>query len=104
MIQTIVQDLEDQLISLLTVFPHQRFRILHCRRFQWFKTIGFKNGTDGLQDEISFAQNGCWEVPCALWDRWLHVVKLRLFGGLLRGDQRITGTVDEAIHLMKGCY
>ena len=58
-VQSVIEDLENQFIAFFSIFPHQGFSVFHGRCFQRFKTIGFKNTTDGLKDEIPFSQPRC---------------------------------------------
>jgi hypothetical protein len=66
MAEAVIQDAEDQLISLVTIFSQEGIQVFHRWCFQWLEAIQFKYRPDGLKNILSFLNNSGRKIAGSL--------------------------------------
>ena len=75
-----VEYLEEQLVSLVSVFAQQRGEVLHGGRFERRESVGAEYALDGIEDICAAHHLDRREVARALRNRWFlcHMLMCRL--------------------------
>lgn len=68
--QAVVEDLKDELITLISIFAHEGLQLFQGGGFQGLEAVALENGADGIENIAPFADGGGPEVTGALGQGW----------------------------------